>query len=111
MASSGGDISYSNAVETSRIILLTLVSIFMIFTILANSAYILTLWKKTALHKPSNMLLGALAMSDVLVAVVAEPIWMVAIFYTLLSAKDSKTHHKSQQFTFSYYFHFSILSQ
>ena len=82
MASSGSDISYSNAVETSRILLLTLVPILMIFTILANSAYIITLWKKTALHTPSNMLLGALAMSDVLVAVVGEPIWMVVIYYT-----------------------------
>ena len=94
MASSGSGISYSNAAETSRIILLMLVPIFMIFTILAKSACILTLWKKTALHTPSNMLLGKLAMSDVLVAVVGEPIWVVAIFYTLLSAKDSKTHHK-----------------
>ena len=58
MASSGSDISYSNAVKTSRIILLVIVPILMIFTILANSAYIIIVWKKSALHTPSNMLLG-----------------------------------------------------
>jgi len=82
MASSTTEVSYSNAVEISRIILLTIVPILMIFTILANSAYIVTLWKKSSLHTPSNMLLGALAMSDVLVAIVGEPLWMVQIFYT-----------------------------
>ena len=82
MASSLNDVSYSNAVEISRIILLAIVPILMVLTILANSAYIITLWKKSALHTPSNMLLGALAMSDVLVAIVGEPLWMVKIFYT-----------------------------
>ena len=82
MASSAGDISYSNAVETSRIILLVIVPILMVLTILANSAYIITLWRKSALHTPSNVLLGALAMSDVLVAIVGEPVWMFVIFYT-----------------------------
>ena len=82
MASSTTEVSYSNAVEISRIILLTIVPILMILTVLVNSAYIITLWKKSSLHTPSNMLLGALAMSDVLVAIVGEPLWLVQIFYT-----------------------------
>ena len=107
MTSSGSDISYSNAVETSRIILLAIVPILMIFTILANSAYIITLWKKSALRTPSNMLLGALAMSDVLVAIVGEPLWMVYIFY---STYGQWWHNKSQYTMSSTIYIFVLLS-
>jgi len=81
MASSPSDVTYSNAVETNRKILLAIVPILMIFTIPVNSAYIITLLKKSALHTPSNKLLETLAMSDMLVAIVGELVSMVVIFY------------------------------
>ena len=79
MASSVNRASYSDAVETNRTILLSMMPILIIITILGNGAYIITLAKKKSLHTPSNMLLGALAMSDLLVAIVAEPTWMIEI--------------------------------
>ena len=103
MASSGSNVAYSNAVETSRIILLVIVPILMIFTILANSAYIITLWKKTALHTPSNMLLGALAMSDVLVAGVGEPLWMVSI-YNNTNSQSWQSESQTAMFGTIYFF-------
>ena len=48
-------------------------------TVLVNGLYIITLVKKRALHTPSNMLLGALALSDILVGIVADPAWMIRI--------------------------------
>ena len=107
MASSGSNVAYSNAVETSRIILLVIVPILMILTILGNSAYIITLWKKTALRTPSNMLLGALAMSDVLVATAAEPVWMVKIFYT---TNGQGLQSESQKFKIRTMYFFVLLS-
>ena len=103
MASSATEGSFSNAVEISRIILLATVPIFIILTILVNTAYIITLWKKPALHTPSNMLLGALAMSDVLVAIVGEPLWMVQIFYTT-NYQDFQTTSQKVKVRTMYYF-------
>ena len=107
MTSSTSDVSYSNAVETNRIILLVIVPILMIFTILVNSAYIVTLWKKSALHTPSNILLGALAMSDVLVAIVGEPLWMVKIFNT---TNGQGQQSESQKFKIRTMYFFVLLS-
>ena len=107
MASSGSNVAYSNAVETSRIILLVIVPILIIFTILANGAYIITLWKKSVLHTPSNMLLGALAMSDVLVAVIGEPLWIVDIVY---STKNQWWQNELQKTMSSTMYFFILLS-
>ena len=79
MAYSVNVTSYSPAVETSRIILLGIIPLVIIMTVVANGVYIVTLVKKRTLHTPSNMLLGALALSDVLVGIVANPTWMVMI--------------------------------
>ena len=83
MASLVNDTSYYVAVETSRIILLGSIPLITIMTVVANGLYIITLVKKRTLHTPSNMLLGALAISDVLVGIVANPIWMIRIFSNL----------------------------
>ena len=74
---------YSTAVETSRIILLGIIPITTIMTLAANGVYIITLVKKRILHKPSNMLLGALALSDLLVGIVTNPTWMITVYTTL----------------------------
>ena len=79
MASSANETSYSTTVETSRIILLSILPIKAIMTVVANGLYIITLVKKRVLHTPSNMLLGALALSDVSVGIVADPTWMIRI--------------------------------
>ena len=110
MASSTSEVSYPNAFETNRIILLVIVPILMIFTILANSAYIITLWKKSALHTPSNVLLGALAMSDVLVAIVGEPVWMADIFCTTNSQWWHTESHKAMSGTMYFFVLLSLFN-
>ena len=79
MASALNETSYSTAVETSRVILLAVIPLVIIMTVVANGAYIIILAKKRALHTPSNILLGALALSDVSVGIVANPTWMIRV--------------------------------
>lgn len=43
-------------------------------TIIGNSIFMVTLMKTTSLHTPSNILLGALCFSDLLVGFIAQPI-------------------------------------
>ena len=79
MASPVNGTSYSSAVETNQMIFLSVIPILIIITVLGNGAYVITLAKKKSPHTPSNMLLGALALSDILVASVVEPMWMIYI--------------------------------
>ena len=61
-----------------------------ILTICGNGIFIFTLIKKRSLHNPSNMLLGALALCDLLVGIVAQALWIGGLIFTV-SGKDS-TH-------------------
>ena len=47
---------------------------FTIMAIIGNSIFVITLIKKRSLHTPSNVLLGSLCFSDLIVAFIAQPI-------------------------------------
>ena len=51
-----------------------------LLTILANAVLLLTIFKTTSLRTPSNMLLGALCLSDLLVGVVCQPLFLAFLF-------------------------------
>ena len=54
-------------------------------TIIGNSIFILTLIKTSNLHRPSNVLLGALCLSDLLVGVIVRPLYVTFLLKMLLS--------------------------
>ena len=72
--------SYSTSVQINGKILLVILRIVVILTLVGNGAYISSLIEKRALHLPSNVLLSSLALSDILIAIVAEPSWIGKIF-------------------------------
>lgn len=52
-------------------------------TVVLNFLIILTIWKTPALHKPSNLLLGNLAITDFIVGILANPLIVVTNFAAL----------------------------
>ena len=80
---------FTSTVTTDATVHLVMVPIVAMLTVVTNGVFIITLIKKKSLHTPSNILLGALALSDVLVAVVAEPLWMVNLSFTSIGEEST----------------------
>ena len=70
----------SESVLTSSKILIGLDAILAALTVLANGTFLITLVRKHSLHTSSNILLGALCVSDLLVGLVLQPTWMADLF-------------------------------
>ena len=60
---------------------LTINGSFAIFAFLTNLAIIITVFKKPALQKPSNILLCGLAFADSLIGVIVQPLFVVWRFF------------------------------
>ena len=54
--------------------------IFILTTLLGNSAILITIWKTSSLHSAANILLVNLAVSDLAVGLFLEPFFMIANF-------------------------------
>ena len=76
------------AVSRNIIIFLALDFIMAVLTIAGNSIFMLTLIKTRELHTPSNMLLGALCLSDLLVGFIVHPMFITFYF----KAQLQRTH-------------------
>ena len=100
---------YSTSVKINGKILLAVLPIVVILTLLGNGAYIITLIKKRALHLPSNILLGSLAVSDILIAIVAEPVWIAKIS-SIINGYYSKTLEKVTNGTMFIFLLISVLN-
>ena len=74
--------------KTLAIVFLVIDPAIAIMTICGNGVFIVTLIKKRSLHNPSNMFLGALALCDLLVGIVAQTLWICELIYTV-SGKDA----------------------
>ena len=62
-----------------------------IFTIAANAILLLTITKTRSLHTPSNTLLAALCLSDLLVGVVSQPVHLALMLKIELFQDPTKT--------------------
>ena len=74
---------FDNALKVHAIVLLVIDTPVAIMTIIGNGMFLITLFAKRRLHTPSNMLLGALALSDFLVGIVAQPLWICELSFTV----------------------------
>lgn len=81
------NVPLDQSVVASITTFLTLDIIIAIFTIIGNSIFMFTLTKNESLHNPSNVLLGALCTSDLLVGFVTQPIYLT--FLSLVRFKNS----------------------
>ena len=54
-----------------------------VLTVISNIMFLTALRSKRSLHTPSNILLGALSLSDLLVGFVVQPLWIVKFCYVL----------------------------
>ena len=75
------DIQSSGGVNEKVFLALFLVVTFMI--IVGNGVFSIVLLRKKSLHTPSNILLGALSFSDLLVGSVVQPLWIVEFSYRI----------------------------
>ena len=64
-------------------VFLAIDSILTVLTIIGNGAFIITLAKKKCLQTPSNILLGALSLSDLLIGLIVQPLWLTEFAYTI----------------------------
>ena len=60
-----------------------------VMTVVGNGVFIITLVKKRSLHTPSNILLGALAFSDLFVGIIAQPLFICELSLTVLGRSQS----------------------
>ena len=60
-----------------------------VMTVVGNGVFIITLVKKRSLHTPSNILLGALAFSDLFVGIIAQPLFICELSLTVLGRNQS----------------------
>ena len=82
--------SLQKSVSISNIIFLILDLIVAILTIAGNSIFMITLIKNKKLHTPSNMLLGALCFSDLLVGYLLQPMYLGFYFKVELQVTTPK---------------------
>ncbi|KAL9951057.1 hypothetical protein ACROYT_G043650, partial [Oculina patagonica] len=62
------------------IVVYAAVNVFLCFIALfGNGAILITLWKTPSLHSPGNILLASLAVSDLAVGLVVQPLFMTII--------------------------------
>ena len=69
-------------------------------TIIGNSVFLLTLIRTRSLHKPSNILLGALCISDLLVGLVSRPLYISLLIKMLLGYEMNAELVLAVHFTF-----------
>ena len=50
-----------------------------LLTIIGNSIFFVTIWKTKSMHTPSNTLLGFLSITDLLVGIVCQPLFVVTM--------------------------------
>ena len=75
------DIQSSGGVNEKIFLAIVLVVTLMI--IVGNGVFSIVLWRKKSLHTPSNILLGALSFSDLLVGTVVQPLWIAEFSYRI----------------------------
>ena len=73
--------------KTLAVVFLVIDPVIAIMTVFGNGLFIVTLIKKRSLHTPSNMLLGAMALCDLLVGIVAHTLWICELIF-IVSEKD-----------------------
>ena len=78
--------------------------IIMIISILANSVVITAVWKTPSLSYPSILLLCGLALSDVTVGLVVEPLFIALELLLLRGYQDTDVCRLKTAFHFSAYF-------
>ena len=61
------------------------------FTIFGNIIFLITLIKTKSLHTPSNIILGALCVSDLLVGFIGQPICIVSFFQAVVTRQINQT--------------------
>lgn len=74
----------NGTVQANIIIMLILNALPAVATIIGNLAFIVTLIRTRSLHRPSNILLGGLCVSDLLVGFVVQPVYISFLFKLLL---------------------------
>ena len=79
-------------VKVHAIVLLAVNAPITLLTIIGNGMFLITLFATRCLHTPSNMLLGALALSDLLVGTLGQPLWICKLSLTI-SGKDATLFH------------------
>ena len=72
----------------------------MILTIIGNTVFFITLLKTSSLHKPSNVLLGALCITDLLVGVLCQPLNIVIVLSNLPVVPCCPPYVKAYNFIF-----------
>ncbi|XP_065061406.1 trace amine-associated receptor 1-like [Rhopilema esculentum] len=73
-----GNMTYLDATVAAHIkAFLALDSLVALLTIVGNCIFMATLMKKSRLHTPSNMLLGALCVSDIFIGIAVQPLWII----------------------------------
>jgi len=82
-----------NAIKVHAIVLLSVNAPIALMTIIGNGMFLITLFATRCLHTPPNMLLGALALSDLLVGIVGQPLWICELSLTF-SGKDARLFHE-----------------
>lgn len=76
-----GMVLNNTAFHINHILLAIVNGSFAIFAFLTNLAIIITVFKKPALQKPSNILLCGLAFADSLIGVIVQPLFVVWRFF------------------------------
>ena len=84
--------SYIDGMVASANVLIGANSLLMILIIISNGTFFITLLRKASLHTVSNILLGALSLSDLLIGTVLEPIGIFQL------AKFSQIQYNAQLF-------------
>eukprot|EP00112_Aurelia_sp_Birch-Aquarium-sp1_P005612 Seg1640.7 transcript_id=Seg1640.7/GoldUCD/mRNA.D3Y31 product="Trace amine-associated receptor 1" protein_id=Seg1640.7/GoldUCD/D3Y31 len=85
---------FPKTVSSNVIIFLAVDFLIATLTIAGNSIFILALIKARELHTPSNMLLGALCLSDLLVGFIVHPMFFTLYLKALLQREHDQTIEK-----------------
>ena len=86
--------------KSNRVVLITTDIIPALTTILLNVIFIVTLIKTKSLHKPSNVFLGALCVSDILTGTIVQPIF-IANNIAITMSNTSNLLQKSSEYSFT----------
>ena len=96
--------------HTNVIVFLTLDCLIAVASLLANSMYLIVLLKTRPLHIPSNMLLGALCIMDLLICAILQPVLIYkAASYLSGSSGNTDWFWLASDITFGFSFTIMIL--
>lgn len=91
MGSSQNETTYSEVtVKTNVTIFIAIDSIVAFLTVVCNGIFLIALKKSRSLHTPTNILFGALSLSDLFVGLVVQPLWIFKFSY-ILANKDASS--------------------